>query len=278
MPSPRPSVRELCRAKVNLTLHVGAKIEGGRFDGYHPVESLVVFADFGDVLTFEPSERTSVGFEGPFGDALFDEGHNSVWAAMERVSAPPHLVIIDKQLPLASGLGGGTADAAGVLRVFDPKGRLHGLEIGADGPVCRLSRTALMQGIGDRITPLPGLGQVPAVLVNPGVRVSTASVFETFDLLPRDADPASTDAQGDLLSRAYSGENDLQSAAIGQAPVIAEVLDAINATEGCDLARMSGSGATCFGLYRSEAAAEAAADTLANRGWWARACRLGDPD
>ena len=268
----------LCRAKVNLTLHVGATLQDGRWAGYHPVESLVAFADFGDRLGFAPADATSLHIDGPFGGGLRASGDNLVLRALHACAAPPQAVTLDKQLPVSAGLGGGSANAAGVLRRFDPDRRVDGALLGADVPVCRLSRTAMMEGVGERVQAAPGLGQLPAVLVNPGVAVSTAEVFATYDLVPRDAEPSRTDRSGDLLSRAYSGTNDLQGAAIGCAPVIAEVLDALNETPNCDLARMSGSGATCFGLYRSDAAAAAAAKSLAGRGWWARACRIGDPD
>ena len=271
-------MREVCRAKVNLTLHVGAVIASGRWTGYHPVESLVVFADFGDTLRFTPAPTTELTITGPHGGTLGTDADNIVLQAMRVCSAPSHAVALTKEIPVAAGLGGGSANAAGVLRLFDPDGRVDGASLGADIPVCRVSRTAMMEGVGDRVSVAPGLGEVAAVLVNPRVAVSTAAVFQTFDLIPRAAEPARTDRHGDLLSRAYSGDNDLQNAAIGLAPVIAEVLDALNATPDCDLARMSGSGATCFGLYRSDAAASAAARELSRRGWWARACRLGDPD
>jgi len=214
---------ERARAKVNLTLHVGARISSGKWEGYHPVESLVVFADFGDV-------------------------------------------------------GGGTADAAAVLRVFDPKGRVSPLKLGADGPVCHLSRTAMMEGIGEVITQQPGLGQLSAVLINPGVAVSTGAIFKAMDAAPRDKVPAITSRQGDLLSRALSGENDMQEVAVAQAPIIADVLRSLAQQAGCELARMSGSGATCFGIFRSDAQAAAAAKAIsaAQSSWWVRPCRLGD--
>lgn len=268
----------LCRAKVNLTLHVGAAIGSGRWAGYHPVESLVAFADFGDRLSFAPDAELSVSVSGPFGKGLAAVSDNLVIRAMRAAKAANHRVHMDKCIPISAGLGGGSANAAGALRVFDPEGQVDDAALGADVPVCRLSRTAMMEGIGERVTPLPGLGTVPAVLVNPGVAVSTARIFQTFDLLPREAEPARTDRDGDLLARAYSGRNDLQNAAIGEAPVIADVLDALNAEDGCDLARMSGSGATCFGLFRTDADAQQAARRLTGKGWWGVACRLGDAD
>lgn len=269
----------LCRAKVNLTLHVGATIVGGRWDGYHPVESLVAFADFGDTLEFEPGDAHTLDIAGPFARTLGPgTSDNLVFRVLDRLGVPPQHVTLTKTIPVSAGLGGGSANAAAVLRRFDPDGRVDGAAFGADVPVCRLSQTAMMEGVGERLTPIPGLGSVPAVLVNPGVAVSTAAVFETFDSLPRAAEPARTDREGTLVARAYSGENDLYLPAISHAPVIAEVIDAINAQEGCDLARMSGSGATCFGLFQTTEAAQRAERMLQRDGWWVRACRIGDPD
>jgi 4-diphosphocytidyl-2-C-methyl-D-erythritol kinase len=136
----------------------------------------------------------------------------------------------------------------------------------------------MMEGIGEDITPQAGLGQVSAVLVNPGVAVSTALIFKALDAAPRPKEPARTARDGDLLSRALSGENDMQEAAISHAPIISDVLRALAQQPDCALARMSGSGATCFGIFRSDAEASAAAQKIANAqpGWWVRSCRLGD--
>lgn len=269
---------ELARAKVNLTLHVGALINSGKWQGYHPVESLVVFADFGDELTFAPSQNGTMGFSGVFGEGLYDQEYNSIWKTLELCRAPPQTTGVNKQIPIAAGLGGGTADAAAVLRVFDPKGEIYPIKIGADGPVCHLSRTAMMEGIGEVITPQPGLGQLSAVLINPGVAVSTGAIFKAMDSAPRDTAPAITSREGSLLTRALSGENDMQDAAIMQAPIIADVLRVLAQQIGCELSRMSGSGATCFGIFRSDAQAAAAAKAISETypEWWVRACRLGD--
>jgi len=271
---------ELARAKVNLTLHVGASIQSGKWQGYHPVESLVVFADFGDVLTFKPNRNGTMEFEGPFGEALDDQENNSIWDALELANAPPQATTIDKQIPISAGLGGGTADAAAVLRAFDPNRKVYPIKTGADGPVCHLSQTAMMEGIGEVISPLPGLGQISAVLVNPNVAVSTGAVFKAMDSKPREESPAMTARVGSLLSRALSGTNDMQDFAMAQAPIINEVLRALAQAAGCELARMSGSGATCFGIFRSDAQATAAANAIsqAQDGWWVRACRLGDEE
>ena len=268
----------LCRAKVNLTLHVGARIVGGRWEGYHPVESLVAFADIGDVLAFDPADTLGLEIVGPFAGYLALETDNIIHQAMRLVDAPPHRVTLTKNLPVSAGLGGGSANAAGVFRRFDPEMTRNPAALGADVPVCTLSRTTMMEGIGERLTPVPGLGTVDAVLVNPGIPVSTAEIFEAYDSVQRPVEPDRTQRSGSLIERARSGVNDMQNAAVVQAPEIAEVLTALDLSEGCDLARMSGSGASCFGLFRDSASAHGAADALSKLGWWAVACTLGDPD
>ena len=266
---------ELARAKVNLTLHVGARRE----DGYHHLDSLVVFADIGDELRFNPAEKkTSLTIKGS--KDLPVTKANSVLMAMEFVSAPPHLVQLTKNLPVSSGIGGGSADAAAVLRRFPSEFSQAQLAfgLGADVPICLHSKTCRMSGIGEDISFLPELGQLSAVLVNPRVAVSTREIFKEFDAAPRALDPKPNVETGGLLSRALSGENDLQDVAIAKAPVIANVLRALAQQSGCELARMSGSGATCFGIFRSDAQAEDAARLIlaAQPNWWVQACRLGD--
>lgn len=271
---------EIARAKVNLTLHVGRIISDGRYKGYHPIDSLVVFADFGDWLTFEKREKWSATYTGPFSDAFISEmSANSVHRALELCGQPDMSFTLDKQIPIAAGLGGGTADAAAVLRQFDPHGKVYATKIGADGPVCRLSKTALMQGIGGRVTAFPNLGQIPAVLVNPLKAVSTGSIFKAFDSQTNDVDPMPNAAMGRLLERALFGKNDLQPTAVALEPSIGDIIDALQATPNCALARMSGSGATCVGLYETSEAAKHAAKRIQSHhpDWWVRACKLGDP-
>jgi 4-diphosphocytidyl-2-C-methyl-D-erythritol kinase len=268
------AIYETAKAKVNLTLHVGA----AREDGYHPLNSLVVFADIGDRLLFEPSEKMQLTIRGA--DDLPTDGSNLILRAMGMAKASPHHIILDKDLPVSAGLGGGSANAGAVLRVFDAdiSDRDLAYKLGADVPVCRASQTGIMSGIGEGISLLSNLGQLSAVLVNPGVAVSTGKIFRAMDSVPRAAEPRQTSLTGDLLSRALAGENDMQDAAILQAPIIADVLRALAQQTGCELARMSGSGATCFGIFRSDAQAQAAAQALETDcpTWWVRACRLGD--
>lgn len=267
--------RHLARAKVNLTLHVGAL----RDDGYHPLESLVVFADIGDSLSFEPADETTLKIAGA--DELPTDGNNLIIRAMQMVKADPHHIHLIKNLPVSAGLGGGSANAAAVLRQFksDQSDTELAFNLGADVPVCRASQTSMMRGIGEDVTPLSRLGQLSAILVNPGVAVSTGAIFRAMDAQPRETYPKETALKGDLLSRALSGRNDMQEVATLQAPIIADVLRAVAQQTGCALARMSGSGATCFGIFRSDAQAQQAARAIsqAQPGWWVRACRLGDP-
>jgi len=266
--------RQLARAKVNLTLHVGAV----RDDGYHPVESLVVFANIGDDLNFKPADETALTIVGA--DELPTDGNNLIIRAMQMVEASPHHIHLVKNLPVSAGLGGGSANAAAVLRQFssDKSDTELAFNLGADVPVCRASQTAMMRGIGGDVTPLSGLGQLSAILVNPGVAVSTGAIFKAMDAQPRETDPKESASKGDLLSRALSGTNDMQEAAIMQAPVISDVLRALAQQTGCALARMSGSGASCFGIFRSDAQAQQAAQAIsqAQPSWWVRVCRLGD--
>ncbi len=294
MTDPRPTnapplmvemdVGEKARAKVNLTLHVGP----AREDGYHPVHSLVVFADIADELYFEPAEKFSLKSKGPFAKDLPPPADNLILELTKAMAkfneVPTRLAFtLTKKIPVASGLGGGSADAAAALRLqaranftsWDEHAESFAV-FGADIPVCFLSRTAIMQGIGEEIMPFPGLGQLPAILVNPGVGLATADVFGMFDLVGASS-PFSL-SMGSLLDMAKDGRNDLQPIAIRLEPVIGEVLDVIAEKDGCQLARMSGSGATCFGLFPSMAKAKAAVRAIkkAHKDWWVVATLLGD--
>ena len=235
-------------AKVNLYLHVVGK----RADGYHLLDSLVVFADVGDRLTLEPAAAPGLTVTGPFAGAIPPGDDNLALRAVRRLAAatgrPDGIAVtLDKRLPVAAGIGGGSADAAAVLRGLatlwdlapdDPRLLEVAAGLGADVPVCLAGRTAWLGGVGERLEPGPDLAGVPILLVNPGVPLSTPEVF-----------------------RARRG-------------VIGDVLAALAAQPGCRLARMSGSGATCFGLFDSPAAAKAAEAALAGRGWWAAAAVL----
>ena len=278
--TPEPSER--ARAKVNLFLHV----LGRRADGYHLLDSLVVFPDAADTLTMTPADDLTLDVAGPFAGAL--SGDNLVLRAaralLEAASVSPGAaLLLDKQLPVASGIGGGSADAAAALRLLDrvwglglPAPQLAGiaLGLGADVPVCLVSEPARMGGIGELIGVAPALPDCGIVLVNPGVPVATADIFRARDaaysepaiLPPRWPDAAALAADLARLS------NDLEAPAIHLCPPIAEALSWLRAQPGCRFARMSGSGATCFALFDTQAAAAAAAKPPSS--WWAWAGAL----
>ena len=270
-------------AKINLALHVRRR----RPDGYHDLETLFAFAQEGDEVAIGITAADGFTITGPFAavlGSLDDQAGNLVLKARDAfrdrfaVSAR-HAITLDKRLPVASGIGGGSADAAATLRAL---GRLHGVAandaglvaiaatLGADVPACLLGRPAFGSGKGDVLAPLAGLAGTPLLLVNPGVGVSTAAVFERWDGIDRGPIPA-----GDLLERARLGRNDLEPAALGVAPVIAEVRALLDAASGVTLARMSGSGATCFALFDDIAARDAARDAAAARRWWVLATMIG---
>lgn len=267
-------------AKVNLTLHV----TGRRPDGYHLLDSLVAFAGVGDRVTARPTDSLSLAIEGPFAAGLDIGADNLVMRAAQALAPDRGVAIgLTKALPVASGIGGGSADAAATLRVLSalwgvplpPANRLAGL--GADVPVCLAGRPRRMRGIGELLDDVPALPPAWLVLANPGVPVPTPAVFAALtrrdgapmpDRLPDWADA------GDLARFLAAQRNDLEAAAITIAPVIGQVLTALGATDGCLIARMSGSGATCFGLYASETQARHAARVLVQPGWWVVAAPL----
>lgn len=282
---------ESARAKINLTLHVGRIIEdrADPFFGYHPLDSLVVFADVTDALTCKLADETSLDIFGPFGTELETGEDNLILkayrAAARHTNCPPLNFTLEKNLPIAAGIGGGSANAAAALRLI----RRHAdmpeqdwqdiaLKLGADVPVCFASRTARMTGIGESVTPLDGAGQLQAVLVNPGVQVLTRDVFKSLDSRGAKETPRPQKTNGDLLTRALDGRNDLEASAMAAQPVIADVLRALGSEAGCQLARMSGSGATCFGIFETRAAALKAADSITalQPNWWVQAAQLGE--
>ena len=286
--------RTLAPAKVNLFLHVGPP----GADGYHPLASLVAFADVGDHISVAPSDRLSLAVTGPFGAALAGEGDNLVLRALRALGAatgrgdPALAVTLDKRLPIAAGLGGGSSDAGAALRLArdrlapdldDERLARMAAAVGADGPMCLFARPAWAEGRGDRLTPEPALPPLSAVLVNPGVPSPTGAVYRALDDgPPRAADrplrPA--DWTGPAVVDWLAGlRNDLEAPAVALQPVIGEALAAVRTAPGVDLARMSGSGATVFGLCASPEAASAAARALSRRhpGWWVHAALLGDP-
>jgi 4-diphosphocytidyl-2-C-methyl-D-erythritol kinase len=266
-------------AKVNLALHVRRR----RSDGYHDIETLFAFAEDGDRLTAAPADRLSLAISGPFAAALGGEIEDNLvlraaraLAAATGVEAAAALTL-DKRLPIASGIGGGSADAAAALRLL---ARLWQVEvppglavtIGADVPACLASVTARGGGRGDELEPLgDGLAGTAMLLVNPGIAVSTARVFAGWDGIDRGAL-----ATGDPLTAAAAGRNDLEPPARALAPEIDAVLALLAGQDGVRLARMSGSGATCLALFDGKGARDAADRVVATQhpGWWRLATAL----
>ena len=281
-------------AKINLTLHVTGQLP----NGYHVLDSLVAFADIGDRITLHAAHLPKL-FEvtGPERVPALESDANIMWHAAMNFWKPDVALSmqLEKHLPMASGIGGGSADAAatyrGLLRLRaevegrdmprdpTPEDARALLEIGADVPMCVLSDPARIRGIGEQIEPVPDLHPYPVVLVNPRVEVSTPAVFsrlEHKDNAGLDPWPDSFEDRDVALDWIAAQRNDLQDAAILDCPAIADVLAALERTATCRLARMSGSGATCFGVFERMHAATAAAEAIsaAYPDWWVRAGRL----
>jgi len=275
-------IRESARAKINLCLHV----TGRRADGYHLIESLAVFPEIGDALEVESGPGLSLTIGGPFAASLDAGAGNIVLRAAQALgSGRGAAILLDKRLPVASGMGGGSADAAAALRALS---RLWGapaglgalaLSLGADVPVCLAQRPAIMAGIGERLLAAPALPEVWLTLVNPLVETPTAEVFralESPDNPPLGPHPAGFPTAGALAGWLAAQRNDLQAPALRMRPVVAEALAALGAQPGGLLTRMTGSGATCFGLFADASGAEAAAAAIraARPGWWVAAARV----
>lgn len=272
-------MQSFAAAKVNLTL----RVTGRRSDGYHLLDSLVVFAGAGDVVRAVAAEDLTLSLAGPGAAALQAEPNNLVLRAARALAeaagvTPLAAITLEKHLPVASGIGGGSADAAAALRVLDAlwgtgfgHDRLRGIAagLGADVPVCVESRPMRMRGIGEVLDPVPPLPPFGLLLANPRLALATPAVFKArapgfsppVDFPEHWADAA---ALADWLRPLG---NDLEAAAITLCPPVAAVLAAIAAQPGCLLARMSGSGATCFGIFAAPAGAEAAAAVLP-AAWW----------
>ena len=278
------------RAKVNLYLHVTGK----RPDGYHELDSLMVFPDVGDELSLERAAEISLEVSGPFAAALEAEGaDNLVLRAARALSSRAGgergaRLRLTKNLPVASGIGGGSADAAAALRGLV---RLWGLDLpataleelaldlGADVPPCLASRPVIARGIGERLTPAPPLPPFWLLLANPGVAQPTAKVFQARRGSFSEAAAVPTDPLrdlDDLLGLLDRTRNDLEQAAIDLAPEVGQVLAALRSLEGCRFDRMSGSGATCFGVFATAEEARAGAATLAaiHPDWWVAAAAV----
>ncbi|HYC67661.1 4-(cytidine 5'-diphospho)-2-C-methyl-D-erythritol kinase [Brevundimonas sp.] len=286
------TLEALAPAKVNLFLHVGQVDDAG----YHPLASLVAFADVGDRISVVPADRLSLRLEGPFAAGLEGPGDNLVLRALHAlgeaagVGEPRLAVTLDKRLPIAAGLGGGSSDAGAALKLArDALGldlsdeALADLAagIGADGPMCLHARPAWAEGRGDRLTPEPRLPPLAALLVNPGVASPTGEVYRAYDAgAPVAADrplpPSRWDATT-VIAWLAAQRNDLEAPAVARAPAIGDALAAVSALPGVRLTRMSGSGATVFALFDTLARAAAAGRLLSeNRpGWWITPANLG---
>lgn len=286
----------LAPAKVNLFLHVGAP----GADGYHPLCSLMAFADFGDRLALQPADALELKVTGPFGAALGGAGDNLVLRAAQallgeaRRPVAPFSLSVDKQLPVAAGLGGGSSDAGAALRLLreaaglqieDARLEAIAAGLGADGAACLWGRPVLAEGRGERLSPAPAFAPVDAVLVNPRVPVSTPEVYRRFDARGQFGDvapppaPETFENAVELAAWLTMLRNDLEPAAIDVAPEVGAVLDTLAGEPEALLARVSGSGGTCFALCAGDIEAKGLAERIEALApqWWVRRVRLGGP-
>lgn len=286
----------LAPAKINLFLHVA----GPGADGFHALSSLMVFADIGDQVTVTPADSLGLKVYGPFAHGLDGEGDNLVLRAARGLMAQarrplaPLGLALNKALPVAAGLGGGSSDAGTTLRLLreawnlslsDSELEAVAAALGSDGAACLWGRPVLAEGRGERLSPAPVLPVLDAVLVNPGVSVSTGQVYGLYDRGGRFSDPAPPPMPGEiesiqeLAAWLAATRNDLQAPAIELAPVIGDVITTLAEEPEALFARMSGSGATCFALCGSDLEAQALADRVGQMrpDWWVQPCRLGGP-
>ncbi len=290
-------VERFAPAKVNLFLHVGPVAA----DGYHPVCSLMVFADVGDVVRLGPAPAMTFGLTGPFAETLGPAADNLVVRARDRLigvasgAVAPFELVLDKRLPIAAGLGGGSADAAAALvlireylaeqgNAVDPHYlALIARTLGADVTACVASISVIGRGRGDDVEPAPLMPPLDAVLVNPRAPSSTGAVYRAFDVLPAGfgADertlPPAFASVAEVVDFLGETRNDLETPAVALQPLIGEVLGSLARTPEALFTRMSGSGATCFALCadRTDAGRLAARLAADQPGWWVRACRFG---
>lgn len=279
------SIVDAAPAKINLYLHVTGK----RADGYHLLDSLVVLADIGDQITATSSDTLSLDYTGPFAEGLPPAKNNLVLHAAERLKDAFDVPVgasltLNKALPVASGIGGGSADAAATIRalctlwdldVSHPKVADLALSLGADVPVCLKGQSAIMRGIGEDIHTVDHIPPLNLILVNPGVEVSTPAVFKARTSAfsnPVKMPGTFSDASA-FHTFLKTTQNDLEPPAIGLQPIIGDVLEALRSFPGVAFARMSGSGATCFGIAKNADTAHAGAQALSasHPTWWVQA-------
>ncbi|SMH40915.1 4-(cytidine 5'-diphospho)-2-C-methyl-D-erythritol kinase [Maritimibacter sp. HL-12] len=266
-------------AKINLTLHV----TGQRADGYHLLDSLVMFADVGDRVRLVPADAMSLEVTGPMAAGVPADASNLVWKAAALHDLPV-AITLEKHLPTAGGIGGGSSDAAATLfAMVDLTGNATMPEgataLGSDVRVCLARQAARMRGVGDEVQPVQGVPELHVVLANPGVAMSTPEVFAALESKQNEPMPKRIPrwrGAWSAIDWISKQRNDLEAPALKLAPVIGDVLAALTALPGARMARMSGSGATCFALFEDRAEADAAADDLADAhpDWWVTAASL----
>lgn len=276
----RHLVSEFAPAKINLTLHV----TGQREDGYHLLDSLVVFAGVGDRVFADLGKPLSLALTGPMADGLSVDDDNLVLRAAKAIGGTAALTL-EKHLPVSSGIGGGSADAAATLRLFAREAGLPQpsaqsiVKLGADVPVCLEGVPLRLQGVGERLSAAPAMPPAWLVLVNPRVPLSTPQVFRALKMKTNPPMPATLPTfptVKDLAAFLRAHRNDLEPAAMSLVPEIAVVKAALDAQPNCLFQRMSGSGTTCFGLFAEKEAAETAAQSIAaqHRQWWVAAAPI----
>ncbi len=285
-------ITEIACAKINLYLHVG----GVRGDGLHDLASLFVFADQGDEITVEPAQELSLTISGPFAESLqaFPVSHNLILKAATQLRDAQSIEVgarinLVKNLPVAAGIGGGSADAAAALRALTrlwnltiSSQELHNIAfaLGADVPACLETHPIFVSGAGEVIERAPSLPQLWVCLANPRVETPTGPIFKAFDSqnqipeMPKHMGEQAFSSPDDFISQLSLARNDLQAPAIAHEVVIKTVIEALTAQPGALLSRMSGSGATCFALFDNLEDAKNASVEIERRGWWAMTAKL----
>ncbi len=286
------SLSRAAHAKINLSLHVTGK----RADGYHLLESLISFATLHDIITVEPHDALALTLTGPFAPVLHADSSENLLCKTAKTLAyalgrtPDVHITLDKHIPIGAGIGGGSADAACLLHLLQIlwKSTLAeeeiyalALSLGADVPICYHGKTMLVEGIGEVLTPLPFPHHIPAVLINPLRSLSTIAVFRhgVAQFSPAHLHHAPPEETNDFITWLHHKNNDLQAPATLLMPDIHEIITLLRQQTGCVLARMSGSGATCFGLFASQEQSMNATATLRHTHphWWIQNTLIGNP-